>query len=387
MRIAGVIPLYNHGNTVAAVAEKCKCFLSDVLVIDDGSSDLTAGTVAQITAAGVELIRLERNRGKGFALKTAAGILAERGFDYMITLDADGQHDPEDIPEFLKVLASRNDSVIVGCRDFTAPNVPDSSKFGRKFSNFWVKLETGHSCGDTQSGFRAYPVAAVNSLKLYCNRYNFEIEVLVKLLWAGYECVDLPIRVTYLPGKKRISHFRKGADNWRISWLHTFLVARQLLFIPHKKLIVRPPEFDPKLLRHPLKLLRAGFRENPSPEMLGASAAVGSFLAVLPLFALHTAVILYVTVKLKLDRLMALSFQNIFMPPVVPFICIELGYFLRHGHFLTDMDWRNWSVELHLRLWEWTLGSLLLAPVFAAVSYLVVYAVAKRIQRKDHEQN
>ena len=102
MRIAGVIPLYNHGNTVAAVAEKCKCFLSDVLVIDDGSSDLTAGTVAQITAAGVELIRLERNRGKGFALKTAAGILAERGFDYMITLDADGQHDPEDIPEFLK---------------------------------------------------------------------------------------------------------------------------------------------------------------------------------------------------------------------------------------------------------------------------------------------
>ena len=380
MRIACVIPHYNHSKTIVSVAVKCKRYIDEVLVIDDGSSDLSDEIVTRLSDAGVELIRLERNRGKGFALKTAAKVLAERNVGYMITLDADGQHDPADIPQFLQVLKERNDCVIVGCRDFSVPNVPESSKFGRKFSNFWVKLETGCSCGDTQSGFRAYPVAAVNALRLHCDRYNFEIEVLVKLLWAGFEAVDLPIRVTYLPGKERISHFRKGADNWRLSMLHTLLVARQLLFIPHKKLIKRPPEFDPALLRHPLKLLKSAFRENSSPEMLGASAAVGTFLAVLPLFSLHMAVILYVTIKLKLNKIMALAIQNLFMPPLSPFLCIELGYFMRHGCWLTEINWRNWSVELHLRLWEWTLGSLLLAPLFAAISYLAVYAISKRVQ-------
>jgi len=380
MRIACVIPHYNHSKTIVSVAVKCKRYIDEVLVIDDGSSDLSDEIVTRLSDAGVELIRLERNRGKGFALKTAAKVLAERNVGYMITLDADGQHDPADIPQFLQVLKLRNDCVIVGCRDFSVPNVPESSKFGRKFSNFWVKLETGCSCGDTQSGFRAYPVAAVNSLHLHCDRYNFEIEVLVKLLWAGFEAVDLPIRVTYLPGKERISHFRKGADNWRLSMLHTLLVARQLLFIPHKKLIKRPPEFDPALLRHPLKLLKSAFRENSSPEMLGASAAVGTFLAVLPLFSLHMAVILYVTIKLKLNKIMALAIQNLCMPPLSPFLCIELGYFMRHGCWLTAINWRNWSVELHLRLWEWTLGSLLLAPLFAAISYLAVYAISKRVQ-------
>lgn len=381
MKIACVIPLYDHSATVAGVVANCRKYVDTVLVIDDGSRDLTPEISAAICANG-ELVTLERNRGKGFALKTAAKILGARNVDYMLTLDADGQHDPDDIPKFLSVLEQRCDCIITGCRDFSVPNVPESSKFGRKFSNFWVKLETGVSCGDTQSGFRAYPVAALNALKLHCDRYNFEIEVLVKLIWAGFEALDVPVNVIYPPGNKRISHFRKDLDNWRLSLLHTALVARRIFGLPAKKLVKRPQENFFKLLLHPKELLRRCLKENSSPEMLAASAAVGTFLAVLPLFSLHMAAIVFVTVKLKLNKIMALAIQNLFMPPLSPLLCIELGHFMRHGRFLSSPEVRQWSVELHLRFWEWLLGSLILAPLFGAISFVCVLAAAKHFQKK-----
>ena len=100
-------------------------------------------------------------------------------------------------PEFLEVLEKQENCIAIGCRDFDSTDVPRSSRFGRKFSNFWCRLETGITCQDTQSGFRAYPVKIFNRLKLFCSRYNFEIEILVRLLWAGCELREIPISVTY----------------------------------------------------------------------------------------------------------------------------------------------------------------------------------------------
>ena len=380
MKIVCVIPHYRHFGTLAAVAAGARKHL-ETLVVDDGSGGFPAGSVAELEAAGVRLVFRERNGGKGAAILTAAELLYAEGADYMITMDADGQHLPEDLPRFVAALKAHPDALVVGCRDFrNAANVPKSSRFGREFSNFWCKLETGVSCSDTQSGFRAYPVRALHELKFHCRRYNFEIEALVKLLWSGYSLVELDIPVSYTPPGGRISHFDPWKDNVRLSHLHTCLVCRRLLPWPYRKLVRRPADWS--FIRHPVLFLKDLVRENADPAGLATSAAVGTFLAVLPLVAVHMAVILYVCIRLKLNKVMALAVQNLFMPPLSPFLCIELGYFLRHGHFWTEFTFERCLAELHLRIWEWLLGSLILAPLFAALMWLAVFGIARSVQSR-----
>lgn len=384
MRIGCVIPHYDHMATLAAVASGARRHLDAVLVVDDGTPGFTDETARELNEMGVMSIRHPKNLGKGAALLTAAKELTRRGIEYMIVMDADGQHSPEDLPRFIAAADSDPEALIVGCRDFEhAENIPSSSRFGRKFSNFWVRLETGIVCNDTQSGFRGYPVRALEQLTLRCRRYNFEIEILVKMLWSGFRLVELPIRVTYEPPGKRISHFDPWLDNLRLSLLHTALVLRRLLPIPYKRLVRRPPRSkEMSLLRHPIKFLKMLLGENADPAGLAAAAAVGTLLAVLPLLCVHMAVILYVCIRLKLNKVMALAVQNLFMPPVSPFLCIELGHFMRYGHFWTEFTLQNCVNEMHHRLYEWFLGSLLLAPLFAALVWCAVYLIASGIRRR-----
>ena len=127
-----------------------------------------------------------------------------------------------------------------------------------------------------------------------------------------------------------------------------------------------------------LKLLR----ENSSPRMLAVAAAVSSFLAVLPLLSMHMAVILAVAVKFRLNKVMALSIQNLYMPPFFPFLCIETGHFIMNGRFLTELTLKSVSSELHLRFWEWLVGSLVVAPAAAAAAFAAVWTVATAVQSR-----
>jgi hypothetical protein len=159
------------------------------------------------------------------------GLLAanERGFDTLIALDADGQHHPEDLPILVAAQRQTPQALIVVARDFDVPNVPDSSKFGRNFSNFWVRFETGLDLDDTQSGYRVYPVAQTLALGIAPSYFEFEVEVLVRVAWAGLTVRDIPIRVYYPPPEERNSHYRSFVDSTRISLLHCRLVGRMLL--------------------------------------------------------------------------------------------------------------------------------------------------------------
>ena len=275
------------------------------------------------------------------------------------------------------MAGAQADAIAVGVRNFNVENVPRSSRFGRSFSNFWVRLETGMNCNDTQSGFRAYPVKAMSLLRFRCFRYNFEIEALVKALWGGCRLLEVPIAVKYEPPDRRISHFRPFADNARLSLLHTALVCRRLLPLGFPRIVPKtenPEEIS--LWRHPLRLLAYLVNENASPEMLALSAAVSSFLACLPLVGCHILVITYVCVRLRLNKVLALAWQNLHMPPFTPFICIEIGHLMMHGDWLRTVTLRTVSAELHLRLLEWLLGSLVVAPVAALVSGFFVYVVS-----------
>jgi len=376
-----VVPVYNCSGTAVDVAKQCREFMPHVLVVDDGSTD---GDLRSLLAdTDIAVLRHAENRGKGAALLSALQYVLEHGGTHLITLDGDGQHMPADLPQIVGHVERHAASIIVGCRDFNTPHVPRGSRFGRTFSNMWVRLETGMSLGDTQSGFRCYPVQLVSQLGLSGRRYDFEIEVLARGIWAGMDVVEVPIRVVYPPADKRLSHFRPFVDNLRLSLMHARLIGRRLVPWPHRKLVPRTDEVSAfHLLRHPLKYLKMLLRENATPSGLAASAAVGTILAVLPLVGCHSIAILYTTARLHLNKVMALSIQNLYAPPFVPFLCIEVGYFLRRGAWWTEFSRETVLENIHLRALEWLVGSLVLAPIFAAIAATITFAAAHALSRR-----
>ena len=175
--ILAVIPTYNNEKTLARVIGDVRRYCTDVLVVNDGSTDSTAGIIA---GAGVGSISYAPNRGKGYALRRALRYAAEHGYRYMLTIDSDGQHYASDIPKFVEEIAKTPDALLVGARNLRSDNMPGKNTFANKFSNFWFRVETGIRLDDTQSGFRLYPVRRMKGMRFATRRYEFEVEVLVR---------------------------------------------------------------------------------------------------------------------------------------------------------------------------------------------------------------
>ncbi len=374
LKILAVIPVYNHGDTLRDVTVKTMDTGFDVLVVDDGSTDHGLNALKGINCL---THTLSPNQGKGAAILAGAAIAAERGFDAIITIDADGQHDPSSIHTLAAETSKEWPVVVIGNREMDPDKVPRSSLFGRSFSNFWVRLETGCTLPDTQSGLRLYPVQELLQLSIYSRRYDFEIESLVKLSWAGVPVHSVSIPVYYPPPAERISHFDKLKDNTRLSLLHTLLVTRALIPWSHKKIVKKKTQDEqPNLLLHPVKLVKKLLLEHATPSQVATAAWVGVFLGALPLIGVHTVVILYVCHMLHLNKMAAVASSQICMPPVVPIICIQTGYYLRHGELLLDFTKETLVVQIGERLWEYLLGSLIVGPllgfVVAAASYFAI---------------
>jgi glycosyltransferase involved in cell wall biosynthesis len=230
-RFAFVVPLHDHGRTVRDVVLQARSLGFPVFVIDDGSGDGGAETVADLE--GVEVLRHETNRGKGAALRTGFAAAA-RVADWAITVDADGQHDPRQAQELFAAIAPGERPIVVGFREgMDRPDIPWKSRFGRKFSNFWVRASGGPPVLDTQTGFRVYPLPETLQLGARANRFQFEVEVLVLARWKGVPVVEVPVRVTYSPPGGRITHYRPFVDFWRNSAVFGRLITARL-FLPRR---------------------------------------------------------------------------------------------------------------------------------------------------------
>ncbi len=382
-RVWAAVPVFNNRDTVRAVVTACKAVVPNVVVVDDGSTD--ADVAGLLNGLEITFLKHERNRGKGAAILTASRFIEERGGSYMITIDADGQHDPGDIRKFLPLLPAEENAVVVGIRDFNIENVPASSRFGRAFANFWLRVETGEVLDDCQSGLRAYPVRHLNRLRFRGAHYDFEAEVLAKAAWAGLAFIPVGIGVRYPKAAERVSSFRPFLDNLRLTHTHVLLLLRRLLPWGHQRLTAEKKKADLSLLRHPHKFVLGLLREHATPEGLALAAAVGSFIAILPILFFHTPVILYVAIRLRLNKIMALNIQHLFMPPVIPALCIEVGYYLRFGRWLTDLSFESVFSQFSDRLYEWFLGSLVMAPLGAVVTAAAVFAIAAATKGRVRE--
>jgi glycosyltransferase involved in cell wall biosynthesis len=149
-----IVPVYNHGATVLKVLQDVARYTSNIIVINDGSTDQTRSTLEKDAPGCCTIIHFEQNQGKGAALRVGFRTAVEMGFKRAITLDADGQHLASDIPAFVSALAIYPDALMIGARDMQQDTVPGGSSFGHKFSNFWYRVITGRKLPDTQSGFR-----------------------------------------------------------------------------------------------------------------------------------------------------------------------------------------------------------------------------------------
>lgn len=385
---AVVIPVYNQPDRLREVVSRCLQIHPWVVVVDDGSEPDVAPLLADLP---VEVLRHEVNRGKGAALRTAAHRLRELGATHMITLDADGQHDPEDLGTMLQASHEHPEALIVGVRDFDSQAVPASSRFGRTFGNFWVRLQTGTRVHDIQSGFRVYPVAVIEALPCLAGRYAFEVEVVVRALWGGVPLHEVSVHVHYSPSDRRGSHFHKLWDNLRLTALNTHLTVRSFVPWPHRQVAdARAP--TPVTVWHPLRSIRALLVERATPRELMFAVALGVFLGAVPLIACHTLAILVAAAVLRLNRVAAVAASQLCMPPVVPAVCIEMGHFLRCGSFLTLQGVHDLGSASFLDLgymglvclWDWCLGSLLVGTVLALLFGSATYAAARALQRVRH---
>lgn len=219
--ICVVIPTYNNEGTITAVVQATLQECSDVIVVNDGSTDGTRDILHGME--GITLVEYAENRGKGYALKCGFRRALQMGFAYAITLDGDGQHYPDDIALFLKANQQHPGALILGSRQMDGIERSLGSRFANEFSNFWFYVQTGRRLADTQTGYRLYPLKKLHGLELLTSRYEAELELLVQASWHGVEIVPINIKVYYPPLAERVSHFRPIRDFARISVLNTVL--------------------------------------------------------------------------------------------------------------------------------------------------------------------
>ena len=221
---AWVVPVYNHGDRVEAVIREISALGGTIIVVDDGSTDRTRDSLPRIS--GIRLLRHTVNRGKGAALITGMRAAAEMA-DWAVTVDADGQHRPRDAFRLMAAIDRGKRPIVVG-RRCGMGLAPWTSRFGRSFSNFWVRRAGGPPLSDTQSGMRAYPLPETLALPVKARRYQYEIEVLVRARWQGLDIIEVPVDVLYEDGAGRVSHFQPFPDFVRNTGTFARLITRRV---------------------------------------------------------------------------------------------------------------------------------------------------------------
>lgn len=221
MQAAILIPAYNAGAWITNVVRSCLDQCPHVLVVDDGSTD-TTGPLAW--RAGAEVVRHPRNRGKGMALRTGFHCLLQEDWEAIITLDADGQHDPSDIPRFLEVARKEGAGIVIGSRLAHMQGMRRIRRLFNRLSTRSICLLCGQEIEDTQSGYRLIRTDLLRKIPTRCSRYDLEAELLIRASRAGTSIVSVPIAVPNIDGLPS-SHYRPFLDSYLIG----LLILRHLL--------------------------------------------------------------------------------------------------------------------------------------------------------------
>lgn len=330
-RAAVLIPTYNNAGTLAGVLSDALEYTHHVIVVNDGATDETLAILQQFPS--LQLVSYSPNRGKGIALRRGFAYAMEQGYDYVITMDADGQHFATDLPSMLQQIDEHPDALIIGARNLHQENMPGKSTSANKVSNFWFNVTTGLKGPDTQSGYRLYPLRRMGKMHYFCTKYEFEIEVLVRSAWKGIKVDWTPVKVYYPPPDERVSHFRPVRDVSRITVLNTILVFVTFLYI-------KPRDFIRFLLKKEnwKKMWKEEVLKSDESNMRKAIAiGFGVFMGIIPIWGFQLLVAILVSIKLKLNKALVLLSAHISTPPLTPFVLF--------ASFLTGRIWMGQTAK------------------------------------------
>lgn len=221
MKAIAIIPAYREEGRVGKVVAAAKKHLAEVLVVDDGSPD---GTGAAAARAGAAVIRLEPNQGKGAALLAGLAEARRRGFEAAVTLDADGQHDAAAIPAMLAALA-RGADVVIGTRMNNLRGMPPQRIFSNTFTSAVVSVLAGRLVRDSQTGYRALRLGALDKLPLVRRGFDLESEMLLKAARAGARINHVTVPTIYGDEKSKINVL---ADTYRFFRVVVAYLAERL---------------------------------------------------------------------------------------------------------------------------------------------------------------
>ena len=366
-----LVPTYNNEQTLAQVLINVLEYSQDVIVVNDGSTDSTTEILHQFPH--VNLLSYTPNKGKGYALRKGFELAVKLGYDYVITIDSDGQHFAEDLPKFLYALEDHPSAIIMGVRNMEQAGIPGKSTFGHKFSNFWFWVETGITMNDTQSGFRLYPVKLLSNTRFITRKFEFEIEVMVRAVWKGIEMAEVPVRVFYAPRESRVSHFRPFKDFTRITILNTVFVIIALLYIKPRDFL-----FGKKRAELWSNFKEQLFHPHQSDLRKAFSVGFGVFMGIIPIWGFQLIAAIALAFILRLNKALVIIAANISIPPMIPIILflshlfgtVWMGDHAQHISFNDNITFdmlKNNSVQ-------YILGAITLAvsagTIFGILTYL-----------------
>lgn len=371
-----IVPTYNNHKTLKKVLDSILDFTSNIIIVNDGSTDTTNEILKQYSE--LTQIHHPRNIGKGRALRNGFRKAIEMHFEYAITIDSDGQHFASDIPNFIEEIQKEPNSLLIGSRNMTQENVPKKSSFGNKFSNFWFKFETGIVLEDTQSGFRLYPLKLIPK-QFYTNKFEFEIEVIVRSAWKGIVVKNIPIQILYDPAE-RVSHFRPFKDFTRISILNTVLVLNALLYIKPRDFFRRAKKkgFKKFFLEDILESSDSNFKKS-------AAIALGIFIGISPFWGFQTVLLFTFAALFRLNKVIAYLASNVSFPPFIPFVIygsLKMGSYFVSNDAPLILDSSVTLNDIQKNATQYIVGSLILASVlaltFGLISYLLLTAFSSK---------
>ncbi len=391
-KVCVIIPTYNNASTITDVIIGVQKYTSNIIVIDDGSTDETPNILNDFDK--LKTIRYEVNKGKGYAIKLGFKEALENGFDYAITIDSDGQHFPDDIPKFIDTLVSNPGSLIIGSRNIEADGMPAKNTFANKFSNFWYWAETNQKLPDTQSGYRLYPIYLYKKTKFFTTKFEFEIEVLVRSAWSDIKIIPIPVKVYYPPEGERITHFRPIPDFTRISVLNTFLVLITFLYIiPKRAIIYLSKNKFTKVVKEQIML------HNENTFKISAAIGFGVFMGIAPIWGFQMVVAALLAHLFRLNKIIVVAFSNISLPPFIPIIIYssylvgglvmsnpreftsETIEYLKeqvlHGGFYNTLNEFGYSIL------QYILGSILLGLLLGASTTAISYIIIKATKKSE----
>lgn len=364
-----LIPTYNNQATLDGVIQSVYFYTKQIIIVNDGSTDNTKFILSRYPK--LTQIQLEKNKGKGNALRLGLQKAEELGYDYAISIDSDGQYHPDDILLFINDLeASLNKRLLlVGARNLNVKGMPIKNSFANKFFNFWYWAVTGFTLQDTQSGFRLYPVKEINNIKFLGKKFEFEVEVIVKASWNSIEVRNIPIRVLY-DSDERVSHYRSFMNFARISIMNALLFTVAVVYI-------KPRDFY-------RRFKQKGFKTFIKEDLLGSSdsnlnkslaIALGTFIGISPFWGLHSVLAIMFAAIFKLNKVISFAFSNVSFPIFIPFILygsLKFGGFVL-GRTSLEFNQIDENFKVGVYLMQYIVGSFALAIVMALLFGLIGY--------------